>query len=283
MVYELDFQVGNTRCMLASIQPFNTPKNREGDYYEHCHPCFELHYVELGTATFLCAKKCITLSENQILIIPPRTYHKEISSDCENTKMALSVDIKPCSDSTADNHFYGVFHKNDAICLTATTSIKEGILKIKELSINNDMSHTVIEKLRAYVHLLMAELYDVLSNNSPSESDFPKDSTLSREYEIDTYLALNFTSNSSRNDLAEKLHISPRQLHRVMMKSYGKGYREKLLEIRLEIAVSFLTSTDNSITDISEIMGYSSVESFSAFIKRATGKSPRQIRKDNSK
>jgi AraC-like DNA-binding protein len=198
-------------------------------------------------------------------------------------KMALSVDITPCSNSIADNHFYGVFHKNEAICLTATTSIKEGILKIKELSLNNNMSHTAREKLRASVHLLMAELYDVLSNNSPSGNDFPKDSTLSREYEIDTYLALNFTSNSSRNDLAEKLHISPRQLHRVMMKSYGKGYREKLLEIRLEIAISFLTSTDRSITEISEKMGYSSVESFSAFIKRATGKSPRQIREGNSK
>ena len=65
MVYELDFQVGNTKCILVSVQPFNTPSKREVKYYEHCHPCFEFHYVEEGSSTFLCNKKQITISKKQ--------------------------------------------------------------------------------------------------------------------------------------------------------------------------------------------------------------------------
>ena len=281
MVYELDFQVGNTKCILVSVQPFNTPSKREGKYYEHCHPCFEFHYVEDGSSTLLCNKKQITISKNQILIIPPRIYHKEIFSDKSSEKSTFSIDISALSDSSADDHFYSIFQKDSMRPITLNSSIKEEILKIKQLAIRNDNSHPAREKLRACAHLFVADLYNELSNNSPNSNILQSDSTLSREYEIDTHLALNFTSNSSRDALAKKLHVSPRQLHRIMMKSYGKGYREKLLEIRLEIALGFLTSTDKSVSVISEELGYSSVESFSAFIKRETGKSPRQIRKNN--
>ena len=277
MVYELDFQIGNTKCLLVNVQPFNVPSERVGKYYEHCHPCFELHYIERGEATFLCNKKAVTVSEDHILIIPPRMYHKEISSDEDTSKMTISIDLSPRS-PTADDHFYNVFQKDKVISIAASASLAEGMLRIKRLAAARDVTHTSREKLRACVHLLMAELYDELSNTAPSENSIQNDSTLSREYEIDTYIALNFTKSSSRDDLANKLHVSPRQLHRIMMKSYGMGYRKKLLEIRLEIAISFLTSTDKSITAISEEMGYSSVESFSAFIKRETGKSPREIR-----
>lgn len=280
MVYELDFQVGNTKCILVNVQPFNTPTKREGKYYEHCHPCFEFHYIETGTSTFLCDKRKIAVTKNQILIIPPRMYHKEIFSDENSVKMTISVDISTHSTSSSDNHFYSIFRKESMRPITAKESIREEILKIKQLVIHNINSHSSKEKLRACAHMFIADLYDELSNSSPRSTNPQIDSTLSREYEIDTHLALNFTSNSSKDDLAKKLHVSPRQLHRIMMKSYGKGYREKLLETRLEIAIGFLTSTDKRISVISEEMGYSSVESFSAFIKRATGKSPRDIRKN---
>lgn len=278
MTYELEFSIGNTRCMLVDVQPFNTPAQRVGKYYEHCHPCFEFHYIESGKATYLCAEKCITILQDEILIIPPRMYHKEVLFNENNAKMTLSVDISPPSGSDT-SHFYHIFSKDKAICIATNQAIKDGFLKIKQLAAKKEKSHTVREKMRALTHLLMAEFYDVLSNTSPKAATSQTDSKLSREYEIDTFLALNFTSHSSRDDLARKLHVSPRQLHRIMIKSYGKSYREKLVETRLEIAVSFLTSTDKSIADISEALGYSGVESFSAFIKRATGKSPSQIRK----
>ncbi len=138
------------------------------------------------------------------------------------------------------------------------------------------------EKLRALAHVFTVDIYDRLSQNSLKDTVKSTDSTITREYEIDTFLALNFMSNSSREDLAKKLHVSPRQLHRIFKKSYGKSYREKLLEIRLEIALSFITSTDKSLGEISEELGYSNTASFSAFIKNATGKTPREIRKASS-
>ena len=280
MVYDLEFWIGNTKCVLADVTPFSTRAHNNGKYYEHCHPCFEFHYIEEGASVFSCNKNNITVSKDQILIIPPRMYHQEIFSDAGTVKTTVSVDISPSADSPADRHFYNVYQRDAALTVTANPALKDELRKIKEIALRSNKSHTERESLRAHAHLFLAELYVELSNNSPKCTIYQKDSTLSREYEIDTHLALNFMSNSSKNELAQKLHISTRHLHRIMLKSYGKGYREKLREIRLEIALHFLSSTSKSITEISEEMGYSSIECFSVFIKKATGKTPTQIRKE---
>jgi len=279
MDYELDFRIGNTKCILANVSLINSRAEAEEKYFEHLHPCFEFHCVEQGKSTFLCDKKYISVSKNQILIIPPRIYHKEICRDEKTVKTTIMVDISESGASPFEKHFLNAFQRERPLCISPKKDLMEAVEKIKRLAVCKNKSHTAIEKLRAAAHLFMAELYDELSNTSPKLAAASNDSTLSREYEIDTHLALNFTSNSSRAELAKKLHVSQRQLHRIMVKSYGKGYREKLLELRLEIALSFLISTNKSISEISEELGYSSTESFSAFIKRRTGKSPGEIRK----
>jgi len=58
------------------------------------------------------------------------------------------------------------------------------------------------------------------------------------------------------------------------------NYRDKLKEIRLEIALNFLSHSDKSIAQIAQLLGYGSSANFSAFIKKATGKTPSQLRKE---
>lgn len=282
MLYELEFTVGNVKCVLINTQPDNTPTQRLGKYYEHYHSCFEIHYVVSGEAKYLCGKNSLTLSERELMIIPPRMYHKEISQKNGTSKMTVTLDIfPPKSQALADINFYNTFRRDEATVLVIKNrALAEELLQIKEISKNKNEDYSAREKLRALAHLFTVDLYSELSSISPRDDKIKEDSTLSREYAIDTFLALNFMSNSARDDLAEMLHLSPRQLNRIIKKSYGKSYREKLTEIRLEIALGFLKNTDKSITDISEELGYSSEASFSAFIKRTTGKSPREIRKN---
>ena len=57
------------------------------------------------------------------------------------------------------------------------------------------------------------------------------------------------------------------------------NYRQKLCEIRMEIATNMLRNTDKTIAEIAEILGYSSSANFSTFIKNYSGKTPSQIRR----
>ena len=281
MAYELEFFVGNISCTLVDIQPYNTISKRRGKYYEHYHPCFELHYIESGEAEYICGKKNVKARAGELLIIPPRMYHKEISENDENLKMTLSLNIKPPSKEalSSDADFYKSFSRESTTVIFVNNGLlKEKLLQIKRLASSADDGHITREKMRAIAHEFTVYLYEHLAQNVTKSAAPVADTTISREFEIDTFIAMNFMSNSSRDILAKKLHVSPRQLHRIIKKSYGKTYREKLSEIRLEIAVSFLEMTDKNISEIAEELGYSCTASFTAFIKNETGKTPSAIR-----
>ena len=282
MRYDLDFFIGSVTCMLVELQPDNSVERRQGKYYEHYHPCFEFHYIERGESSYLCGNKTTEASTGTLLIIPPRMYHKELSSSVDARKMTLTIDIsRPSKAAEADCDFYNAFSGGGVLSVSVKDSLlEEELLKLKRLSMTGDSDFITREKMRALAHTFTVDLYHLLSKEAPSKTELSKDAAITREYEIDTFMALNFMSNSSRDELAEKLHVSPRQLHRIIKKSYGKSYREKLLEIRLEIAVNFLRDTDKSIAEISEELGYSNSASFSAFIKSSTGKTPSEIRRE---
>ena len=102
-----------------------------------------------------------------------------------------------------------------------------------------------------------------------------------RAYIIDEFFNHNFHLNDGDTALAQILGVSVRQLNRILKSLYGCNFREKLKEIRLEVATDLLAA-GRSIAEISEITGYSCPANFSTFIKNATGKTPSQLRQSIS-
>ena len=102
-------------------------------------------------------------------------------------------------------------------------------------------------------------------NKKSPQNDYSKD------FVLDNHIAYQFMPGASFSALADQ--------HRIITQKYGINYRDKIKEIRVEIATNFLRNTDKSVAQIAEIMGYSDTSSFSSFMKRATGSSPQQIRK----
>lgn len=79
---------------------------------------------------------------------------------------------------------------------------------------------------------------------------------------IDRYFQRNYAKQISEDDLAEVLHISRRQLVRILKDSYGKGFRERLLEIWMEQAAWLIKTTGQKTGEIAEKVGYGSEASF---------------------
>ncbi len=79
-------------------------------------------------------------------------------------------------------------------------------------------------------------------------------------------------------DLAELLNLSTRQTQRLLQRHFGKTFSQKLTEARMAAASQYLLTTGLSVTEISERLGFSSIEHFSAAFRRAMGCSPRQYR-----
>lgn len=83
--------------------------------------------------------------------------------------------------------------------------------------------------------------------------------------------------------LAELLHMSTRQLNRILKNRYGVSFRHKLMETRLNHAMDLQFRTALPITDIAARIGYESSRSFHAAFKAYTGNTPAVYRESAEK
>lgn len=280
--YELEMSVGNVPCRLVAIQPKNIPSERTEKYFDHYHSYFEFHYAEQGESHILLSRRTVKLRAGELLIIPPRAYHQEVYCSDDSQKVSLSVQVgKPIDKAeSGDLLFCSCFREDSEVLINIKGSeIEADIVRLKVLA-EGEVNYVNREKIRVVFNSLMLNIFEHMSKSSRESEVKIREPRFSEEYSIDTYFAMNFNSNSGKDTLADNLNVSTRQLQRIIKKKYGKNYREKLIEIRVKIATSFLSDTDKSIAEIAELLGYSSPANFSTFLKKATGKTPSQVRHD---
>ncbi len=80
-------------------------------------------------------------------------------------------------------------------------------------------------------------------------------------------------------EMAKRLGFSVRQTQRLLLKMYGKSFTQKKLEARMSAAVTLLQNSRYSITEISEMLGYASMEHFSYAFSKYYGYVPSSLRK----
>ena len=278
----LDFSVCDLSCQLVRVNP-DLPPRPDGNYYQHRHPTMELHYVTAGRCSMAIDKAICHVDKNQLLLIPPTLYHYTCDATPDSSRMTLSIQLATPTSRKRDHlsrRIFAAFSPSTPMLLDVPQNCTlENILsQMRNLA---PFSGSVTrEKLRALSQLLVMELFDLLMGAEtlalPSSVPPPP----RQDFVIDEFFGRSFHLNNGGPLLAQQLNVSSRQLYRIIKQSYGMNYRDKLKEIRLEIALDFLSHTDKSIAQIAHLLGYSSSANFSAFIKRSTGKTPSQLRKE---
>lgn len=95
------------------------------------------------------------------------------------------------------------------------------------------------------------------------------DNISARRLIIDEYFTAHYHEPITEVLLACELHLSKRQLSRVLQQLYGSSFRQLLIDIRLNHAVQLLATTDLNAEQIAYRVGYTSVSGFyDAFRKR---------------
>ena len=97
--------------------------------------------------------------------------------------------------------------------------------------------------------------------------------------QVREYLTTHLASNKvTINDVATAFGMSPRTVQN-RLTEFGYGYRALLEQIRQEQAEHYLSTTDLSLNDIADLLGYSEQSPFQNAFRRWTGESPGSFRK----
>ena len=271
-----------TNVLVYSISTTQRGVNNDKKYYQHRHPIFEIHYIQSGHCRATCGGKSYYLEPGSMLLIPRGIYHDLVPTENSTRILCLSFNIQSKTPTGKSKSLIELFDRCEPTVVSLdATQAQHTVKRIAQLLENPQDDIFKNDKLLSLCGYLLLELTTHLTNtNAESSISTAHDQQEDINYKIDSFIGTNFMHNNAKSRIASDLYISPRQLQRIIQKNYGMSYRQKLAETRVQIAIDLLRNSDTPIHKISEILGYSCSANFSAFIKRTTGNTPSQIRKE---
>jgi len=137
-----------------------------------------------------------------------------------------------------------------------------------------DNSVTFSQTAIMYIQLLFLQLYDNTNSLVLSSSTSPEAETFKKAV---NFMNINISKNLSVAQIAKYCHTSVTRLKQIFFDYVKLSVHKYFLSIKISTATKLLEE-GKSVTDVSELLGFSSQSYFSFVYKRETGKNPSEIK-----
>ena len=245
------FENDNFNADKISVLHINRPAN-SANSGTRAH--YALSYRVNGDSTFYEGKACFEEKSDSIVLVPPCSSYR-----LENQKEELYVIHFLCDDEIArEIKHFSVFDKE----------------KIKALFC--DIHTSYAQKEPGYRHKVKYLFYKLVYL---IEADFARTGlTITSRYLSDALSFINkhlCDPDFSARSVSDYLSISPVYLRKLFSKSFACSPKCYIDRAKTEHALELLGSGAYTVSEVSELCGFSDVYYFSAFIKKHTGHSPK--------
>lgn len=97
--------------------------------------------------------------------------------------------------------------------------------------------------------------------------------------DIKNYIDFHYAENLSLEELSRIFYLQPNTISKNFRKTFEKNINSYIHSVRVSNAVKVLEKNDISITELSEVVGYASVNTFLRQFRESLGISPLQYKK----
>lgn len=245
---------------------WNTPR--------HSNTCYELHIILEGTCNLAFDGEIHPMKAGQAVLIAPNVYHapSDVSEAFCRFSLSFSVDrvLLPALSGIAREGYR--FFEPDQTVVALCRNI------LRELDADEFLHQELTSAL--FSQLMILCLRAVREESAYTHTDAKPLNQEDEIERIDNFFTLYPPERQTRQELAEYLHCSQRQLIRKMQALYGVNFRQKLIASRMDLARYLLRSTDKSVNEISTEVGYADNAAFFRAFRQHTGMTPAQYRKE---
>lgn len=250
-----------------------TTSKYEGDWHStlHTHYFTELFYVLHGSGKIMVGNTSFPVKENDLVIINPNVEHTETSLNSSPLEyMVLGIENLSFA--------FGYEEAENSYSVYNYRSYKHEIefylqALLKEITIKELNYDTVCQ------NLLQVLIIKMIRHTNYSLSIVSSKKTNKECGLVKRYIDANYKKNITLDMLAKLTHMNKYYLVHAFHDFVGLSPINYLIARRIDESKTLLESTDYSISQISEIIGFSSPAYFSQVFKKSVQVSPNEYRR----
>ena len=238
----------------------------------HTHPFTELFYVVDGKGEFNIQGQRFPVKPNDFVIINPQVEHTELSSPDEPLEyIVLGINglsfsnLTPVSEGGHPFSFFNLRDEQKDILRYLNAMVQEATSQSMSYEL---VCHNLLEIL--LIKILRHQHFDL---EVGKQSKATKDISFIKHY-LETY----YHESIQLEDLASMTHLSRFYISHSFKKEIGMSPMEYLIDIRIKESKILLRTTNYSISQVADIVGFTTPTYFSKQFRKSTGISPTDYR-----
>ena len=266
----MESDIKNLSFQLESI----TKSKYDSDWHStlHTHPFTELFYVVDGKGEFNIQGQRFPVKANDFVIINPQVEHTELSSPDEPLEyIVLGIrglsfsNLTPVSEGGHPFSFFNLRDEQKDILRYLNAMVQEATSQQMSYEL---VCHNLLEIL--LIKILRHQHFDL---EVGKQSKATKDISFIKHC-LETY----YHESIQLEDLASMTHLSRFYISHSFKKEIGMSPMEYLIDIRIKESKILLRTTNYSISQVADIVGFTTPTYFSKQFRKSTGISPTDYR-----
>lgn len=242
-----------------------------GDWHSvpHTHNHVELFYIVGGKGQFLIEDQLYPVNVNNLVIINPNVTHTEISLNAQPLEyIVLGIEgIELATGENSNGRFCILDHFESVEISTCLRNI------LREMELKSPGYEDICQ---AFMEILIIRLMRNTELSVPSE---PPVFTENRQCAVvRRYIDLHFKEPLTLELLAEEAHMNKYYLSHAFKREYGVSPINYMISRRIEESKYLLAETDLSMSQIAQLLGFSSLSYFSQVFRRTQSVTPMAYR-----
>ncbi len=242
-----------------------------GDWHSvpHTHNHMELFYIVGGRGQFLLQDQLHPVDANNLVIINPNVTHTEVSLNAQPLEyIVLGIEgVELATGANSNGRFCILDHFESVEISSCLRNI------IREMELKNTGYEDICQ---AYMEILIIRL---MRSTELSVSEEPQRISGNRQCAaVKRYIDLHFKEPLTLEQLAEEAHMNKYYLSHAFKREYGVSPINYMISRRIEESKYLLAETDLSMSQIAQLLGFSSLSYFSQVFRRSQNISPMEFR-----
>ena len=242
-----------------------------GDWHSepHTHNHMELFYIVGGKGQFLIDNQLHPVDANNLVIINPNVIHTEVSLNAQPMEYIV-LGIESVELMTSEN-------SNGQFCILNCFESVEISSCLRNILREMELQNTGYEDIcQAYLEILIIRL---MRNTDISVLTTPSHPSGNRQCAaIKRYIDLHFKEALTLELLAEEAHMNKYYLSHTFKREYGDSPINYMISRRISESKYLLAETDLSVSQVAQLLGFSSASYFSQVFRKTQSVSPMEYR-----